>query len=571
MAFALKDVSAMPIAIQEELRHRGEPLVEYLGAELWKTVGGSDGIAALIEDLYRRIEQDELLRMVFPHFNGEDATLFFVQWFGGSRGYSDDLAGGLLRRHQHRYISPKAAAAWLRCMREALVARGLAADEIMRPLARIARAMIHSPETEPQELCKSCDAVQDAAQVQFETLLNDAASGRAENVRQALDKDRTLASRRGMHNRTLAWVATYRNLPKILELALKDGADCYTPACDPMLATMACDHVHMGTGVAVTPLAIAKKWHPALVAPLVAHGAIDDVFTAAWLGDLPALRCHVARNPDLVNAIDPVDDFQEVSLLCHAVCGGSIDAVKVLLERGAEVERHSGKLLTLAVVMNRVDLVKLLVEHGADVQRAGFLGRLDDAERPVADLLIASGKKVPTWMLPRACRPDVSSNELHRVNVLLDYGASPDDRGSYGLTALHYAVRGGKLPLIKLLLDRGSQVDALDDDDLTPLLHLSKTRSKADPIPVMELLSASGANLNARDATQSTLLMYFARKGKAAPVQWLLAHGADRNARNKGGKTAAEIGRTHAEIVRLLQGSTAKRAFAPDRGRIIVS
>ena len=108
------------------------------------------------------------------------------------------------------------------------------------------------------------------------------------------------------HNRTLAWVATYRNRPKILELTLKAGGDCNTPACDPMHATMACDVVQMGTGVAVTPLAIAKKWQPALVAPLVEHGAIDDVFTAAWLGDLPALRGHVDRNPELVNAIDPV-------------------------------------------------------------------------------------------------------------------------------------------------------------------------------------------------------------------------------------------------------------------------
>src|SRR5262249_17394315 len=154
----------------------------------------------------------------------------------------------------------------------------------------------------------------------------------------------------------------------------KAGGDCNRPACDPMHATMACDHVQMGTGVAVTPLAIAKKWQPALVAPLVEHGARDDVFTAAWLGDPPALQGHVDRHPELVNAIDPADDFQEVSPLCHAVCGGSIDAVKLLLERGALVERQSGKLLTLAVVMNRVDLVKLLVEHGADMERARFLG-----------------------------------------------------------------------------------------------------------------------------------------------------------------------------------------------------
>src|SRR5262249_15031510 len=135
--------------------------------------------------------------------------------------------------------------------------------------------------------------------------------------------------------------------------------------------------------------------------------------------------------------------------------------------------------LTLAVVMNRFDLVKLLIEHGADVQRTQYLGRLDDQERPVADLLIASCKTVPGWMLPRACRPDVSTNELHRVAVLLDYGARVDDRGRNGLTALDYAIRGGKVPLIKLLLERGASPSALDESGLTPILQLSKTRSKA--------------------------------------------------------------------------------------------
>src|SRR5258708_35359486 len=136
----------MPISIHKELRHRGEPLVEYPEAELWTTVGGSDGVAALIKDLYRRIEQDELLRVVFPHFNSGEATPFFLQWFGGSRSYSDDLAGGLLRRHQHRYISPKAAAAWLRCMREAPVASRPDGHEHHRPVARLVQAISHSHE-----------------------------------------------------------------------------------------------------------------------------------------------------------------------------------------------------------------------------------------------------------------------------------------------------------------------------------------------------------------------------------------------------------------------------------------
>jgi ankyrin repeat protein len=231
-------------------------------------------------------------------------------------------------------------------MRGALVARGLDADPILRPLARIAKAMIHSPETAPAELQKSCAANQDAAQVRFETLLEETARGRTEQVRQALQRDPACARRRGMHNRTLVWMATYHNRPKILDLALEAGADCNAPACDPMTTTMACDDVHLGTAVSVTPLAIAKKWHPELVETLLEHGAIDDAFTAAWLGDFVSLRAHLHRNPALVNAIDPADDFQEVTLLAHAVCGGDFEVVKLLLDRGAEAARHSGKLLT---------------------------------------------------------------------------------------------------------------------------------------------------------------------------------------------------------------------------------
>ncbi len=535
-----------------ELRHRGESLVEYPTAQAWKALGGEKGVAALIDDLYRRIEQDDVLRSVFPHFNSGNALPFFVQWFGGIHAYSDDLAAGLLRKHQHRYISPRAAAAWLHCMREALTQRGLDADPIMRPLTRIAKAMIHSPETDPAMLHNSCAAIQDPAQVQFDAFLADAAKGRTEIIRRTLAQDSTFSTRRGIENRTLVWVATYHNRPKILDLALAAGADCKSPGCDPTHASMGGDEVHLGTGVAVTPLAIAKKWRPALVAPLVANGAIDDVFTAAWVGDLPSLCGYLDRNPQLVNVIDPVDDFQEVSLLCHAVCGGNTDAVKLLIERGAEVARHSGKLLTLAVLMNRVDLVKLLIDHGADVHRTGHIGRLDDADRPVADLLKAHGKRVPDWMLPRACRPDVSTNEIHRVNVLLDYGASVDDRGRYGMTALHYAVRGGNIPLIRLLLERGAKVDALDGDGLTPLLHLSKTRSKADPLPVLELLASHGANVDARDERHGTLLMHFARRGYAKGVEWLLAHGANPQLRNRSGKTAAECVRSDGAMVKLL-------------------
>jgi hypothetical protein len=116
-----------------------------------------------------------------------------------------------------------------------------------------------------------------------------------------------------------------------------------------------------------------------------------------------------------------------------------------------------------ANVLAKLARVLTAGQLAADVERAGFLGPFDDAERLVADLLIAHAKKVRPGCC-RACRPDMSSKELHRVSVLLE---------------------------------RGAQADALDEDGLTPLLYLSKTRSKSDRVPVMELLAASGARIDA--------------------------------------------------------------------------
>jgi ankyrin repeat protein/truncated hemoglobin YjbI len=541
-----------PVLLPEELRHRGSLVVEPPSDDLWTTLGGRDGVEALIADLYRRMEEDEVLRHAFRHFNPAPAAEFFIQWFGGDRAYSDGLAGGLARRHQHRYVSPAAAAAWLRCMQEALEARGIEAETILRPLTRIAHALVHSSDLPVATLHRDCDGIQDPGQVRLQALLADAARGRAETVRDTLEQDPSLARRGGTNGQTLAWVATYRNRPEILALALAAGADPNAPGCEPTKATMACDCVHLGTGVSVTPLALARRWRPALVQPLLDRGALDDVFTAAWLGDPKSLRGHLDRDPALVHALDPADDYQEVTPLAHAVYGGNGECVRLLLERGAEVPRHSGKLLTLAVVRDRPDLVALLIEHGADVQRVDLLGRLDDAERPVADLLFAHGKRAPGWMLPRACRPDVSRNELHRVQVLLDYGARLDDRDRSGHTALHYAVRGGKLPLIALLLGRGATPHVQDDQGLTPLLHLARTRASFDPVPVLELLLSHGADVDARDERGATLLMSYARQGQAAPVRQLLAHGADPSAQNGRGMTAADLARPHPEIVALL-------------------
>jgi ankyrin repeat protein len=398
----------------------------------------------------------------------------------------------------------------------------------------------------------TCDGIQSPRAMDIARILDLAAKGKSAEIRAALRKDPSLGRDQGLEGRSLVWVAVWKNKPAVLAAALAADADVDLAGCDPLHMDLACANVRPGTMVMVTPLALAMRSRPKLVPALEAAGAVSDIFTAAWVGDARAVARALDERPDLLNAPDPADDFQNVTPLCHAVSGGNLDAVRLLLDRGAGVRPHSGKLLTFAIALGRSDLVACLLDHGADATRVDTLGPLDPGERPIAGLLLGAGKRVSDAMLPRACRADVSRNEVHRAAVLLDYGANVNALGREGLSALHYAVRGGKVPLIRLLLDRGADVNAPDHEGLSPAVHLAHTRAKLDPVEILNVLASHGADLDGPDHAGKQLLLHFARRGNASAIGWLLAHGIARDTKDAHGRTAAELARGHPAVLHAL-------------------
>ena len=96
---------------------------------------------------------------------------------------------------------------------------------------------------------------------------------------------------------------------------------------------------------------------------LLDHGAQVDVFCTAFLGQLDALRAHIAEG--LANAQSPHEDFHPVTPLHYAVDGGSVAAARLLLASGADVRTSGGRLLTSAASQGSIELVRLLLDHGA--------------------------------------------------------------------------------------------------------------------------------------------------------------------------------------------------------------
>ena len=249
-----------------------------------------------------------------------------------------------------------------------------------------------------------------------------------------------------------------------------------------------------------------QKFHPAIaaikegdVAKLKALVAEDpSLATSRSTTSHPTLlQCVVLDAKDKPNAremaavlIDVGADLNE-----PLVAAGSIDnrpIAELLLDRGAAIDGTGGwSPLEEALYWNSQNVIALLLAHGAKIQNlrtAAGLGRLD---------LIESYFNADGSLKPEAGRVDwpfgrskaFAQNHQNIIN-----------------NAFVYACMHGHIDAAQLLLDHGAEINAVPDG-----------------------FDYSGTGLH-----------YAALNGRRAMVEFLLAHGADRNLKDtKVGSTAS--------------------------------
>jgi ankyrin repeat protein len=83
--------------------------------------------------------------------------------------------------------------------------------------------------------------------------------------------------------------------------------------------------------------------------------------------------------------------------------------------------------------------------------------------------LIANGPGVHDREGPPPFREASNREPSEALAVLLEAGANPDAAGQDGATALHLAVRAGRLDMVRLLAGHGARLAVRDRDGLTPL------------------------------------------------------------------------------------------------------
>jgi hypothetical protein len=120
-------------------------------------------------------------------------------------------------------------------------------------------------------------------------------------------------------------------------------------------------------------------------------------------------------------------------------------------------------------------------------------------------------------------------------------GADPHVQGEYGSIPLHSAANFEKFEVVRKLIEYGAEIDARDEDGWTPLSWASRGHHFKDG-SVLRLLLERGADVNARaDDDGFTPLHRASKNGALEVVRLLLEYGADVEVVNGDGKTALQL------------------------------
>ena len=138
------------------------------------------------------------------------------------------------------------------------------------------------------------------------------------------------------------------------------------------------------------------------------------------------------------------------------------------------------------------------------------------------------------------------------VKAALNSGFDLHTKNKAGQTALHIAVDYGNLEIVRLLLERGAEVNIKDKNRQTPLLMLEDNLEEDDQnsLAILRLLIAKGANVNERNEEKKTVLMMACIEENLKAVEILLKAGANPHLKDEDDETALE--KTDSEEIKQL-------------------
>jgi len=255
-----------------------------------------------------------------------------------------------------------------------------------------------------------------------------------------------------------------------------------------------------------------------------------------------------------------------MTALLFAARDGQLDAVRVLVETGADVNIVSGgekmSPLVIAIANGHYEVGKYLAEHGADTNLASIDGLA--ALYATIDMQYAPLSWEPN---PIVAQERVTYLEL--MKVLLEHGADPNARllkklwfrptshdkawiNTQGSTPFWRAAQSSDVAAMRLLLERGANPMMSSAQNDSPLMVAAGvgwgpgnfSQNSSEPgawMNAVKFCLSLGMDINQVDSQGYTALHGASFRGDNEMVEFLVKHGARMDIVSQKGYTAADM------------------------------
>lgn len=192
-------------------------------------------------------------------------------------------------------------------------------------------------------------------------------------------------------------------------------------------------------------------------------------------------------------------DFNGATVLHNAAGSSKVDIIGLLLKHGAKINEPSkglGTPIFLAVSNNKPETVKFLLKNGADINHNS-----KELGTPLFFAIQRGHKEVVNLLLEKGADTNVKHNDFTPLiltayngytgiaNSLLSHGAEVDAINGQGMTALVFAVAYNYVPLVKILINSGADINVnftVNDGSTLTALQIAKEVQNADMVEILE-------------------------------------------------------------------------------------
>jgi ankyrin repeat protein len=221
-----------------------------------------------------------------------------------------------------------------------------------------------------------------------------------------------------------------------------------------------------------------------------------------------------------------LEDAHGLTPLFMAICSKRLDNTRILLEKGADPNHLTAKLMTplsAAIHAGQMEVVKLLLKLGAYINKRCLTAQS-------SPLMQAIGQ-----------------SEMNIVRLLIIEGADVNLSDRHGMAPVHAAALSGNLPLLRLLQNAGANFQAEDNQGMT-VMHFAAQSDNPDLIDFLvdhgvsltkpSQLKRKSLNDKQTLPQKTTPFHLAARRGNESMCAKLIQKGCDVKSKNEYGLSA---------------------------------